>query len=144
MLIYLLSFNINGVTGNEVYNHTAMNKFYKGQLALSRNVVPKAIEFEEESITNAALVSTRYLEDGAYLRLNHLTFGYTFNTDAVNWLQVLRLSFTAQNLFIITNYSGFDPEINRDKSIGGVQSFGIDDNSYPRPRTFVFGLNLTL
>ena len=138
-----LSLNINGVSGNEVYNHTAMNKFYKGQLALSRNVVPKAIEFPEEAITNAALVSTRYLENGSYLRLNHLTFGYTFNTDALDWLQALRLSITGQNLFVITNYSGFDPEINRDKSIGGVQSFGIDDNSYPRPRTFVFGLNLT-
>ena len=138
-----LSLSLNGVSGNEIYNHTAMNKFYKGQLALSSNVIPKAIEFEEEAITNAALVSTRYLEDGSYFRLNYLTFGYTFNTDAQSWLKVLRLSFTGQNLFVITNYSGFDPEINRDKSIGGVQSFGIDDNSYPRARTYVFGLNIT-
>jgi len=120
-----------------------MNKFYKGQLALSRNVVPKAIEFPEEAITNAALVSTRYLEDGSYFRLNNLTFGYTFNTKTLDWLKTLRLSFTGQNLFVITNYSGFDPEINQDKSIGGVQSFGIDDNSYPRARTYVFGLNVT-
>ena len=138
-----LSLSLNGVSGNEIYNHTAMNKFYKGQLALSRNVVPKAIEFPEEAITNAALVSTRYLEDGSYFRLNYLTFGYTFNTSAQSWLKVLRLSFTGQNLFVITNYSGFDPEINQNKSIGGVQSFGIDDNSYPRARTFVFGLNVT-
>jgi iron complex outermembrane receptor protein len=138
-----LSMSFNGVAGNNIYNHTAMNKFYKGQLALSRNVIPKAIEFPEEAITNAALVSTRYLEDGSYFRLNYLTLGYTINTSNVDWLKALRLSVTGQNLFVITNYSGFDPEIDQDKSIGGVQSFGIDDNSYPRARTYVIGLNLT-
>jgi iron complex outermembrane receptor protein len=46
-------------------------------------------------------------------------------------------------LFVITNYSGFDPEVNQDKSVGGVQSFGIDDNGYPKARTFVVGLNVT-
>ena len=138
-----LSMNFNGVSGNEIYNHTAMNKFYKGQLALSSNVVPKAIEYTEEAITNAALVSTRYLENGSYLRLNHLTLGYTINTESLNWLKVLRVSFTGQNLFVITDYSGFDPEIDQNKSIGGVKSFGIDDNSYPRSKTFVFGVNAT-
>ena len=52
-------------------------------------------------------------------------------------------SLTGQNLFIITDYSGFDPEVNQNKSIGGVQSFGIDDNGYPKARTFVVGLNVT-
>ncbi|MCG6187284.1 TonB-dependent receptor [Maribellus maritimus] len=141
-----LSLNFNGVSGNEIYNHTAMNKFYKGQLATSNNVVAKALEFPEEAITNAALVSTRYLEDGSFLRLNNLTLGYDFDTNALgigNWAKRLRLSLTGQNLFVITNYSGFDPEVNQDKSTGGVQSFGIDDNGYPKARTFVIGLNIT-
>ena len=141
-----LNINFNGVSGNEIYNHTAMNKFYKGQLATSNNVVPKAIEFPEEAITNAAIVSTRYLEDGSFLRLNNMTLGYTFNTYAMgigNWAKVLRLSLTGQNLFVITDYSGFDPEVNQDKSQGGIQSFGIDDNGYPKSRTFVVGLNVT-
>jgi iron complex outermembrane receptor protein len=138
-----LSLNFNGVTGNEIYNHTAMNKFYKAQLAESSNVVPKAIEFPNESITNAAIVSTRYLEDGSFFRLNNMTLGYNFDTKSINWLQNLRLSLTGQNLFVITNYSGFDPEVNQDKSRGGIQSFGIDDNGYPKARSFVFGLNVT-
>jgi len=141
-----LSLNFNGVSGNELYNHTAMNKFYKGQLATSNNVVPKAIEFSEEAITNAALVSTRYLEDGSFFRLNNASLGYTFDTNAMgfgNWVKDLRLSLTGQNLFVITNYSGFDPEVNQDKSRGGIQSFGIDDNGYPKARTFVVGLNVT-
>ncbi|MCK5103623.1 MAG: SusC/RagA family TonB-linked outer membrane protein, partial [Cyclobacteriaceae bacterium] len=118
-------------------------EFSKPQLASNWNVVPKAVEFPDEAITNAPLVSTRYLEDGSFFRLNYLTFGYTFNTDALSWLKVLRLSFTGQNLFVITDYSGYDPEVNQDKSIGGVQSFGIDHQSYPRARTYVFGLNVT-
>jgi iron complex outermembrane receptor protein len=138
-----LSINLNGVSGNKIYNHTAMNKFYKAQLAKSNNVVPKAIEYPNEAITNAAIVSTRYLEDGSYFRLNNMTLGYNFDTTSISWIQKLRLSLTGQNLFVITNYSGFDPEVNQDKSVGRVQSFGIDDNGYPKARTFVFGLNVT-
>ena len=141
-----LSLNFNGVSGNKIYNHTAMNKFYKGQLATSNNVTAKAIEFTDEAITNAALVSTRYLEDGSFLRLNNMTLGYSFDTNAMgieNWLKEFRLSLTGQNLFVITDYSGFDPEVNQDKSKGGIQSFGIDDNGYPKARTFVVGLNVT-
>lgn len=141
-----LSLNFNGVSGNEIYNHTAMNKFYKAQLATSNNVTAKAIEFPNEAITNAALVSTRYLEDGSFLRLNNATLGYTFDTATMgisSWAKELRLSITGQNLFVITKYSGFDPEVNQDKSSGGVQSFGIDDNGYPKARTFVIGLNVT-
>ena len=141
-----LSLNFNGVSGNEIFNHTAMNKFYKAQLATSNNVTDKAIEYPEEAITNAALVSTRYLEDGSFLRLNNATLGYNFNTAAmgiINWAKELRLSITGQNLFVITKYTGFDPEVNQDKSSGGVQSFGIDDNGYPKARTFVIGLNVT-
>jgi len=138
-----LSLNFNGVSGVELFNHTALQEFSKPQLASNNNVVPKAVEFPDEANTNAPLVSTRYLEDGSYFRLNHLTFGYTFNTNALNWLEKLRLSFTGQNLFVITDYSGYDPEVNQHKSIGGVQSYGIDHQSYPRARTFVFGLNVT-
>lgn len=141
-----LSLNFNGVSGNEIYNHTAMNKFYKAQLAKSNNVIPKAIEYSNEAITNAAIVSTRYLEDGSFLRLNNATLGYTFDTKSIgigNWAKALRLSVTGQNLFVITNYSGFDPEVNQDKSVGGVQSFGIDDNGYPKSRSFIVGLNVT-
>lgn len=138
-----LSANFNGVSGNEIYDHTAMGSFYKTLLSKSNNTTPIATEFENESIINAAAVSTRYLKDGSFLRLNNLTVGYSFDTGSINWLQELRLTFTGQNLFVITDYDGYDPEVNTDSSTGGIQSFGIDKFAYPKAKTFVVGLNLT-
>ncbi len=138
-----LALNFNGVSGNMVYNNTAMNKFYKAKLANSLNTTVKAIEFPQESIINSSSVSTRYLEDGSFLRLNNATLGYSFNTASIGWIQNMRLTLTGQNLFVITDYSGFDPEVNQDRSTGGIQSFGIDLDGYPRARTFVLGLNVT-
>ena len=137
------SANFNGVSGNMIYNNTAMNKFYKAKLANSLNTTDKAIEFPNESIINSSSVSTRYLEDGSFFRLNNATLGYNFNTKSISWIENLRLSLTGQNLFVITSYSGFDPEVNQDRSMNGIQSFGIDLNGYPKARTFVFGLNVT-
>src|SRR5690606_30936680 len=74
-----LGMNFNGVSGNMIYNNTAMNKFYKAKLANSLNTTDKAIEFPEESIINSSSVSTRYLENGSFLRLNNLSLGYNFN-----------------------------------------------------------------
>jgi TonB-dependent starch-binding outer membrane protein SusC len=142
-----LSANFNGVSGNKIFNHTAMSAFYKAQLANSNNTTSKAVEYANESILNSASVSTRYLEDGAYLRLNNLSLGYNFNTKSLgvgNWIKDLRLSLTGQNLFVITKYSGYDPEVNQNSSIDGIQSFGIDYYGYPKARTFVVGLNFTL
>ncbi len=138
--------NFNGVSGNMIYNNTAMNKFYKAKLANSLNTTDKAIEYPEESIINSSSVSTRYLENGSFFRLNNVTLGYNFDTEAMgigSWLKELRLSLTGQNLFVITDYSGFDPEVNQDRSIDGIQSFGIDLDGYPKARTFVVGLNVT-
>jgi iron complex outermembrane receptor protein len=141
-----LGMNFNGVSGNMIYNNTAMNKFYKAKLANSLNTTDKAIEFPEESPINSSSVSTRYLENGAFFRLNNTTLGYNFNTDALgiaSWAKELRLSLTGQNLFLITEYTGFDPEVNQDRSVDGIQSAGIDLNGYPRARTFVMSLNVS-
>lgn len=139
--------NFNGVSGNQIYNHTAMSNFQKAQLSKSFNTTAVASEFTNESIINPAAVSTRYLEDGSFLRLNNLSLGYSFKTRemawSANWLQELRLTLTGQNLFVITNYSGYDPEVNQDSSVAGVQSFGIDKFAYPKAQTFVFGMNIT-
>jgi iron complex outermembrane receptor protein len=72
--------NFNGVSGNKVYDNTANAYFYKLKLSKGLNTTNEAIQYPEESITNAAPVSTRYLKEGAYLRLNNLSLGYTFNT----------------------------------------------------------------
>ncbi len=141
-----LGVNFNGVAGNKIYNHTAMSSFIKGKLAVSSNTTDFAVEFPNEEITNFNEVSTRFLEDGDFLRLNNLTLGYNLNTEKLgisNAIQRARLSFTGQNLFLITNYSGYDPEVSTGNTSGGIQTFGIDRFAYPSARTFLIGLDIT-
>ncbi|MEL6356203.1 MAG: SusC/RagA family TonB-linked outer membrane protein, partial [Bacteroidota bacterium] len=141
-----LGANFNGVAGNKVYNHTAMTSFIKGKLAVSSNTTDFAVQFPEEAITNFNEVSTRFLEDGDFLRLNNLTLGYNFRPAKIglgNTIQNIRLSLTGQNLFVITDYTGFDPEVNTGSSSGGIQTFGIDRFAYPSARTFLIGLDAT-
>ncbi|MEO8254287.1 MAG: TonB-dependent receptor [Flavobacterium sp.] len=141
-----MSFNFNGVSGNKIYDNTANSNFYRAKLVKSVNTTSAATEFPNESNTNSASVSTRYLKDGAYLRLNNATLGYTFNTTNLGlsqWVKAMRLSVTGQNLFVITKYNGYDPEVNTDRSSEGVTSYGIDYVSYPKARTILMGLNVT-
>lgn len=140
-----LSLNFNGVAGNKVYDNTANANFYKLRLSKGLNSTRAALEFPEESITNSAPVSTRFLKDGAFLRLNNAVLGYNFNPEKLGiakYVSSLRLSLTGQNLFVWTKYNGFDPEVNNDKAINGVSSYGIDYLSYPKARTIIFGVNV--
>jgi iron complex outermembrane receptor protein len=140
-----LGLNFNGAGGNKIYNHVAMTIFNRGQLVNSFNTTDRAIEFSNESASNSNTVSTRYLEDGSFLRLNNATLGYSLDPGLLgigNLVNDIRLTITGQNLFIITDYSGYDPEINTGSAIDGIQTFGIDYFSYPRSRTVLFGLNV--
>ena len=85
-----------------------------------------------------------FVEDGSFLRLDNLTFGYTLPKKMVRkaYIQNLRFYVSSYNLFTITGYDGFDPEVNV-KSNGGLTP-NVDWGAYPRSLTFVFGLNLTL
>ena len=138
--------NFNGVSGNKIYDNTANANFYKLRLSKGINTTDEAIAYPEESVNNSAPVSTRYLKDGAYLRLNNMALGYTFNTASMGinrWVKALRLSVTGQNLFVITDYNGYDPEVNTDRTINGISSYGIDYLSYPKATSVIFGLNVT-
>ena len=141
-----LAINFNGVSGNKIYDNTANTLFYKAKLAKSTNTTSEASLNLNESNNNAAPVSTRYLKNGSYLRLNNLSMGYNFNTKALGiskWASAIRLSVTGQNLFVITDYDGYDPEVNIDRNIGSVSSYGIDYLSYPKARSVIFGLNVS-
>jgi TonB-dependent starch-binding outer membrane protein SusC len=141
-----LTANFNGVSGNKLYDNTTNAFFYKARLVKGLNTTAEGIGEPTESINNAAPVSTRFLRDGSFFRLNNLTLGYNLNPRVVGlnrWVQNIRLSATGQNLFVITNYTGYDPEVNTDRTINGILSYGIDYLSYPRARSFVFGLNVT-
>ncbi|WP_259014245.1 SusC/RagA family TonB-linked outer membrane protein [Emticicia fluvialis] len=138
--------NFNGVSGNKIYDNTANANFYKLRLSKSLNTTPDATKDANESINNAASVSTRFLKDGAFFRLNNLSLGYNVNTKTIGlgkWVSGLRLSVTGQNLFVITKYNGYDPEVNTDRTIAGISSYGIDYLSYPKARSVVFGLNVS-
>jgi iron complex outermembrane receptor protein len=140
-----LGLNFNGVAGNKVYNHTTMTLFSKAQLAKSNNTTGFAVEYPDEILSNANTVSTRYLESGSFLRLNNTTLAYTpslAGSKLGNAFQRISLTLTGQNLFVISDYSGFDPEVNTGSASGGIQTFGIDRFTYPRARTFLLGLNV--
>jgi iron complex outermembrane receptor protein len=141
-----MSINFNGVAGNKIYDNTANSGFYKLLLSKGVNTTPEAVEHPEESVNNAASVSSRFLKDGDFFRLNNLTVGYNFNTQRLgisNWVSSLRLSLTGQNLFVITPYNGYDPEVNTDRTINGISSYGIDYLSYPKARSVLFSLNVS-
>jgi TonB-dependent starch-binding outer membrane protein SusC len=141
-----LGLNFNGVAGNKVYNHTTMTLFSRALLAKSNNTTDFAIQYPNEALSNANVVSTRYLENGSFMRLNNATLAYNLNfagTKLGNAIQRASLTLTGQNLFVISSYSGFDPEVNTGSASGGIQTFGIDRFTYPRARTFLLGLNVT-
>ncbi|MBC6992851.1 TonB-dependent receptor [Neolewinella lacunae] len=142
-----LGLNFNGVGGNQIFNHVALSIFNKGNLSNSLNTTDRAVEFPNEDVSNSNRVSTRYLESGDFLRLNNASLGYNFNLEQLGIGQAvknIRVYLTGQNLLLFTNYSGYDPEINTGSSIGDIQTFGIDYFSYPRGRTFLVGLDVTL
>jgi iron complex outermembrane receptor protein len=141
-----LALQFNGVSGNMIYDNTANSNFYKLKISKNNNVIPSAYALTNESTSNAAPVSTRYLKDGAFVRLNNATLGYSFDTQKMGikkWISTARLSVTGQNLWVATAYDGFDPEVNKDSQIGGISSYGIDYLSYPKAKSVIFGLNLT-
>lgn len=141
-----LALQFNGVGGNKIYDNTANAAFYKLKIAKNTNVTPAAFADSKESINNAAPISTRYLKDGSFLRLNNVTLGYQFNTQKLGiskFISSARLSVTGQNLWVQTKYDGYDPEVNKDNSINGVLSYGIDYLSYPKAKSVIVGLNLT-
>ncbi|MBU6168056.1 MAG: TonB-dependent receptor [Bacteroidetes bacterium] len=141
-----LSVNFNGVSGNKVYDNTANANFYKLRLSKGINVTPEAIQYPEESTTNAAPISTRYLKDGSFFRLNNLSLAYDVNTSKLGldkWISQFRVYVTGQNLMLWTKYDGYDPEVNTDRTINGISSYGIDYLSYPRAKSILFGLNLS-
>jgi hypothetical protein len=99
--------------------------------------------------TNWQYISDNYIEDGDYVKISNVTFGYDFKKAFADLpLQQVRLYVSAQNLYTFTNYSGLDPEVGYGYDGGNSQndhsnwSSGIDLGFYPAPRTYLVGLNI--
>jgi len=130
-----------GSQGNKIYNNAANALFLKGPLDKGSNVT-QAVFDSEESPANSNAFSSRFIEDGSFLRLSNLTIGYTFNTKKVAWIGKARIYATGNNLLVLTKYTGFDPEVSVDAGANGVPSMGMDYTAYPKASTFTFGVNL--
>jgi iron complex outermembrane receptor protein len=91
---------------------------------------------------DAPVPSTFYLEKSDFIRVSNLSIGHNVALPANSFAKSLNISFTGQNLLLISNYTGLDPEISNPAATrNGVPSLGIDYISYPKARTFTIGVS---
>lgn len=146
---FSLNVFLQGSYGNDIYNASRIETegMYKDQnqsvAVLNRwktkgqiTDIPRAVKGTEN-----VRASSRWVEDGSYLRLKTITLSYNLSNESLKKYGINKIQpyLTAQNLWTWTNYKGFDPEVNEGLS-GPVQ--GIDWGTYPQIKTFVFGLNI--
>lgn len=140
---------LQGVGGNEIYNG---NDFRLMSMDTGRNFRTEALNAWTPSNTNTDVpravlndpnrnnrASTRFLEDGDYLRIKTIQLGYSVPQSVLEgiFISKLRLFVTAQNFFTFTNYNGLDPEVG-----GAILSRGIDRNLYPKYKSLIGGIQL--
>ena len=136
--------NFNGVFGNQIYNNTLNSVLNVGQIRASKNIALLNYQSPvKESLSNPVAPSSRFLESGNYVRLSNVTLSYALG-DVGKIFKGANIYAIGQNLFVITNYNGFDPQVNTNKTVGAVPSVGIDYAGYPTARTFTFGVNFSL
>lgn len=152
-----LSINAYGVHGAEIAN--ALNRYTMSSDGITNSRrdrlnawTPQNPTSNEPRMTyidknqNIALFSDRYIEDGSFFRLQNITFGYTIPQQVMSKVKIntLRVFIAVDNLFVLTKYKGWDPEIGQGNSYGGNSaSFaGVDIGSYPLPRTYRTGVSL--
>lgn len=145
------SIGFQGVTGNKIYNATRLQL---DDVTRGTNYLASTLDYwtpENKNASHPRLIwtdpnrnarseSNRYLENGSYFRLRNIQLGYTFPSSLFNgFIQKARVYFNAENLFTITSYSGYTPDVNS----SNVYSRGFDEFIYPSNRTFMVGLNVT-
>jgi len=140
---FTATFNMNGAFGHYLFNNTMATVLGLSNLP-SRNIGnyydnPAA----NEALSNSASASTRYLEKGDYMKMSNITLSYRVGNIG-NTIKNLNISLTGQNLFVLTGYNGFDPEVNTDGSDSDIPSLGIEYLPYPPARTILLGVNFSL
>ncbi len=131
-----LTFFMEAKVGRFIYNNTANTYLNKGAIAQGFNTTPQEL-VALRSINDIPLASTYFLEDASFLRLTNITFGYNIPVNNIAGLSSARVYLTGQNLFVLTDYTGFDPDVNSSAS-----GEGIDYTSYPNPMAVQLGLNV--
>ena len=136
---WTMSAYFNGQFGHYVYNNTANAFFTAGAFKTTRNVLPGTLTSGED-LGASAPVSTRFLEKGDFVRLQNLSLAYDMPLSGEGVFKSMVFSVTGQNLFLMTDYSGLDPEVNSATG-GNLPSIGMDYGAYPNPTTITFGIN---
>lgn len=135
--------NFNGSSGQDIYNNTATGVLPISNLG-TRNIGAWLLDSPvQEALTNPIAPSSRYIENGSYLKLANATLNYRVGNIGTA-VKNLNVFVNGGNLFVITKYRGFDPEVNTDKSVDDVPSSGIDNVAYPTARTYNLGVNFSL
>lgn len=164
---FMVGFDINNATAYQLSSaednsdnfYNVLSKFNdrwiytleNGQSLYLSSQVPNSLEVyqqmnEGKTLWNPADIENKvthsyFIEDGSFLRLQDITIGYSLPNKIISKLKMSRLRFyvSATNLFLITGYSGYDPEVDIQTGL----TCGMDYNRYPRSRSFVFGANIT-
>ncbi len=119
---WTLSASLRSSLGNYVYNNVASNNEMKADMWTNNFICNRVATAPYSNFAQAQYKSDYYVQNASYLKLDKVTLAYNI----APWV---RVNFTAQNIFTITNYDGVDPEV----------SNGIDNNMYPRSRNFIVG-----
>lgn len=128
-----LSFNLRASIGNHVFNGVnAGSAQYANLFNATIQNIPRNVLDTEFTRTSDVLLSDLYVENASFLRMDNITLGYTFPS-VMDGKASMRFSVGCQNAFVLTEYSGLDPEITNN---------GVDKTIYPRQRTFLFGANI--
>jgi len=129
---WTLSMNARLSLGNYVYNNIESDKgHYEGVVSSLNNITNRVADANDAQFFSAQYHSDYYIQDASFFKLDNITLGYDLGKICQDKLNVY-LYTTVQNVFTITDYKGLDPEIYG----------GIDNNIYPRPRTFLLGVNV--
>ena len=126
-------FSARASLGNYVYNNVASSTGFVSSLLNPISLNNGSSNVLQTGFANAQYLSDYYIQNASFFRMDNIHIGYNFGRVLKNTGD-LRITGNVQNVFIITNYTGVDPEVTN----------GIDNNLYPRPRTYVLGLNLSL
>ena len=159
------SFLLDGRKGGDVANltgrgllGTGMSRFhetYRNREFIFDGVVvqpdgsyvenTKPVILTQQTITNyISAISSNFIEDGSYIRLSYVTLGWDLSRFIKgSVVKNLNVSFTGRNLFLLTKYTGSDPQINASVDLGGAGAAGIDNYPVPNTRNYIFTVNAT-
>jgi len=139
-----LTANMNGAFGQKVYNNTLNNVINVGDIKGGRNIAYSVFKDPvKEAFSNPVTASSRFIENGSYLKMANAMLSYNIG-NVGKFMRGANIYVSGQNLFVITKFTGFDPEVNVDKSVNGVPSVGIEYTPYPSSRTLTLGINFSL